>query len=224
MTKIYHHLDQDIFTGLLRGQNRALLLRDLDGSEEERDVADRDWWLFNSCLELDLPSIDSNHPYAIEGYELFFGNERNMAEFTHGIGKHQAIGDEGYMWENPELMYYLGKYLDYPAGAIQYMLSHPSTPDSGEMIVRYGTKRFRVGMEQVVESCEQMWLLFPHEAKILYLEFASESDLEIEPKIYDVLAHDHNRLQRVVEDSIQIHRKQKKQKMFQAIWDIWRGT
>lgn len=225
MTKIYHHLDQDIFTGLLRGKNRALLLRNLVESDSElQDMDDRDHWLFHSCLEIGLPSINSMHPFAINGYTLFFGNEKNMAEFTHEISGIELENKEN-VWQSAEVVYFLGQYLDYPAGAIQYMLSHPTIDESDEFIVRYGAKRFRIGMEQVVENCEQMWLMFPEEAKIMYLEFVlSEWDEQTEPKIFDVLAHDRNRLNRVLEDCQQIQRKWKKQRMFQSIWEIWKRS
>lgn len=225
MTKIYHHLDQDIFTGLLRGQNRALLLRNMVESDSEvQDQEDRDHWLFRSCLEIGLPSIHSMHPLAIDGYTLFFGNEKNMAEFTHEVsGMAQEDGEN--IWQSSERVYFLGQYLNYPAGAIQYMLAHPTPSETGEFIVRYGTKRFRIAMEDVIENCEQMWLMFPEEAKIMYLEFvSSEWDLQTEPKIFDVLAHDYNRLTRVLEDCQQTQRKMKKQKMFQSLWDLWKKS
>lgn len=221
MTKIYHHLDQDIFTALLRGKIRALLLRNMEESEcQKKD--DGDHWLYRSCLEIDLPAINSNHPFAIDGYTLFFGNEKNMAEFTHEVS--MIVQEDGEsVWQSTNLIYFLGYYLEYPAGAMQYMLSHPTVDETGEFIVRYGAKRFRIGLEQVIENCEQMWLMFPQEAKIMYLEFVlPEIDEQSEPRIFDILAHDRNRLQRVVEGCQQTQRKLKKQKMFQSLWEKWK--
>lgn len=224
-TKIYHHLDQDIFTGLLHGKSRALLLRNMDDSDSEmQEQDDRDHWLFRSCLEVGLPSIDSAHPFAIQGYTLFFATEKNMAEFTHEVSMIATEGNEN-VWRSTSSAYFLGHYLNYPAGVIQYMLTHDVMNEMGEFIVRYGSIRFRIGSEQLTDNCEQLWLMFPQEAKVMYVEWVSpDVDLQDEPKIFDVLAHDHSRLQRIVEVCEQYQRKLKKQKMFQSFREIWKRS
>jgi|GEM_PF-5305973 len=224
-TDIYHHLDQEIFTGLLNGKSRALLLRNMADEEEEmQDQDDRDHWLYRSCLEMGLPAINEAHPFAIEGYTLFFANEKNMAEFTHEVSMIAKEESEN-VWQSTSSTYFLGHYLNYPAGVIQYMLTHHGQDDADEFIVRYGTIRFRIGVNQLVDNCEQLWLMFPQEAKTMYLEWVSpDLDQETESKIFEVLAHDHGRLQRIVETCTQLQKKLKKQKMFQSLRGIWKRS
>ena len=225
-TNLYHHLDQEIFTGLLNGKNRALLLRNMVESDDEiSEQDDRDHWLIRSCQEIGLPAIDETHPFAIEGYTLFFGNEKNMAEFTHEVSMITDKEESQHVWESTSSAYFLGHYLNYPAGAIRYMLANDIADVSGEFIVRYGTIRFRIGVEQLIENCEQLWLMFPQEAQTMYLEWVSPVlDHESDPQIFEVLAHDHRRLQRIVEICEQLQKKLKKQKMFQSIREIWKRS
>lgn len=224
-TDIYHHLDQEIFSGLLHGKNRALLLRNLVDSElETQSQDDRDQWLYRSCLEIGLPAINASHPFAIEGYTLFFANEKNMAEFTHEVSL-IAKEESEHVWQSTSSAYFLGHYLNYPAGAIQYMLAHHELDGSGEFIVRYGTIRFRIGAGELIDNCEQLWVMFPQEAKTMYLEWVSpELEQQIEPNVFEVLAHDHSRLQRIVEACEQLQKKLKKQKMFQSIRGMWKRS
>lgn len=220
MREGYHRLDEDIFHGLLQGQIQALLLFNHLQPHPLSEVEDdgRDQWLVNSCLELDLPVIDQTHPLAIPGYLLFFINDRWMAEFAIGVDQVAAGTTEG-LWRLPPLQRFLGEYLKYPAEVIHFLFK-PRSDEDGEMIVRHGMRRFRIGLNQAKSAIERLWLMCPKEANITYLEYITP-DLQ-DSKIYDVIAHDKNRLDRVIEDCLQELESTRKTTMFHYFRNLWK--